>query len=95
MNIPEHFKKIWLWLVTIIMIVAILLGLRLMHRDRDDSVMPATITVNGKGEIQATPNISKFSATIEETAKDQKTALDQTSTKVNAIMEADLRKRYY
>jgi uncharacterized protein YggE len=88
MNIPENFKKAWLWLVTIIMVVAILLGLRLMHRDRDDASMPSTITVNGKGEIQATPNISKFSATVEETAKDQKTALDQTSSKVNAIIAA-------
>lgn len=86
MNIPEHFKKVWLWLVTIIMIVAILVGLRLMHRDRNDSAMPATITVNGKGEIKATPDVSKFSVTIEETAKDQSTALSLSSEKVNTLI---------
>ena len=87
MNIPEQYKKAWLALATAAMIVAIILGITLICRADDDKNMPATITINGKGEVQATPDISKFMVTIEETAKDQKTALTNSSTKVNAIID--------
>jgi uncharacterized protein YggE len=87
MNIPENFKKVWLWLITIIMFIAILLGIRSIHRDRDDASMPATITVNGKGEIQATPDISKFNVTISETQKTQADALAKNAEKTNSVID--------
>jgi len=91
MQIPNEFKKAWFGLATIAIIVVliflIIVGAKLIHNRGGDS-MPATITVNGKGEVQATPDVSKFNVTIEETAKDQSTALAQSSTKVNAIIDS-------
>lgn len=45
-----------------------------------------TITVTGKGEIKATPDIATFSVTIDEKAKDMKTARDAASKKSTAIV---------
>lgn len=91
MQIPNEFKKAWFGLATIAIIVVliflIIVGAKLIH-SRGGDAMPATITVNGKGEVQATPDISKFTATIEETAKDQSAALAASSTKVNAIIDS-------
>ena len=91
MQIPNEFKKAWFGLATIAIIIVliflVIVGAKLAHGRPGDS-MPATITVNGKGEVQATPDISKFNVTVEETAKDQSAALAATSTKVNAIIDS-------
>lgn len=91
MQIPNEFKKAWFGLATIAIIVVliflIIVGAKLIH-NRGGDAMPATITVNGKGEVKATPDVSKFNVTIEETSKDQSTALAQSSTKVNAIIDS-------
>jgi uncharacterized protein YggE len=90
MQIPNEFKKAWFSLATIAVIIVliflVIVGAKLIH-SRGGDATPATITVNGKGEVQATPDISKFTATIEETAKDQSAALAASSTKVNAIID--------
>lgn len=85
-SISENKKRLWWILGTVIMIIVIILGLALIHRVNDNQEIPAMITVNGTGEIQATPNVSKFSVTIEETAKDQSAALAASSEKVNAVI---------
>lgn len=91
MQIPNEFKKAWFGLATIAIIIVliflIIVGAKLIH-NRGGDAMPATITVNGKGEVKATPDVSKFNVTIEETSKDQSTALAQSSTKVNAIIDS-------
>jgi uncharacterized protein YggE len=86
MNIPENFKKTWLWLITGIMVIALVLGIQMLNRGDNKSL--ATITVEGKSEITAVPDVSRFTITIEETAQDQKTALAQNATKTNAVMTA-------
>lgn len=89
MQIPNEFKKAWFGLATvgiiIVLLLLIIIGGKLL-RNRGNDAMLATITVNGKGEVQATPDVSKFSITIEETAKDQTAALSASSEKVNAII---------
>lgn len=91
MQISDKFKKAWLALgaVAVIVVLAfvVMVGVRVCRGGANNSV-PATITVNGKGEIKATPDVSRFTATVEETAKDQSTALANTSTKVNAVVDS-------
>lgn len=94
-SIPENFKNAWFGLITILFMVLIIfliiVGARLVHGPRGTADSPATITVNGKGQIKATPDVSRFMITIEETAKEQSAALDKTSTKVATIL-AELQK---
>ncbi len=89
MQIPNEFKKAWFGLATVAIIIVlaflVIVGAKLM-RSRGNDAMPATITVTGKGEVKATPDVSKFSVTIEETAKDQTKALAQSSEKVNTLI---------
>ena len=90
MQIPEKFKKIWVWLITVLLVITVLVGLRMIfggHRGGDNSAMPAVITVSGKGEIKAVPDVSKFMVTVEETAKDQSSALNASSEKVNNVID--------
>lgn len=90
MEIPNEFKKACFGLATVaiivVMIFLIIVGAKLVHGRNDN--MQSTITVSGKGEIKATPDVSKFSVTIEETAKDQSGALTKSSEKVNAVINA-------
>ncbi len=90
-SIPENIKKVWVWLVTGLLVIAVLVGLRMVFGERrgghGDGVVPAVITVSGKGEVKAVPDVSKFTVTIEETAKDQSAALALSSTKVNTLIE--------
>lgn len=91
MQIPNEFKKAWFGLATvaiiIVLIFLVIIGAKLM-RSRGNDAMPATITVTGKGEVKAVPDVSKFSVTIEETAKDQSKALALSSEKVNSVIAA-------
>ncbi len=52
------------------------------------SGVPATNTINvtGEGEVFAVPDTATFSATVQETAKDVKTAQDAAAKKNNAII---------
>ena len=88
MQISEQYKKMWGGLITATLVVAIILGIKLICTVGKKDSMQSTITINGKGEVQATPDVSKFQATVEETAKDQSAALAATSTKVNALIDA-------
>ena len=87
MQISEQQKRIGMGLVGILLVVLIILGVKLISTvgNKNDA---ATITVSGKGEIKATPDVSKFSVTIEETAKDQSAALTVSSEKVNTLITA-------
>ncbi len=85
MQISERSKKAIMALVGILLVVLIILGAKLICTVGDKN-NAATITVAGKGEIKATPDVSKFSATIEETAKDQSAALTASSEKVNTLI---------
>ena len=90
METNKFDKKGIITILTIIAITAVLIlagGWCFRNAGRGSDTMPATITVNGKGELKATPDVSKFTITVEETAKDQSTALAQTSTKINAVIE--------
>jgi len=87
MQTPEQLKKIWPWLITILLVIAVFLGLAII-RNMGSNTMPKTITVNGTGEIQAVPDVSRFTITIEETAADAKTALANQSAKSNAVIDA-------
>lgn len=90
MQIPNEFKKAWFGLATVGIIIVLMflmiVGGKLL-RSRGNDTLPATITVSGKGELKAVPDVSKFTITVEETAKDQAAALAQTSTKINAVIE--------
>jgi uncharacterized protein YggE len=88
MQISEQHKKIGMILVGALIVVLIILGVKLISTVGNKNDVPATITVNGTGEIKATPDVSKFSATIEETAKDQSMALAASSEKVNNLITA-------
>lgn len=46
-----------------------------------------TITVSGEGEANAVPDTATFSVTVQETAKDVKTAQDAASKKSNAVVD--------
>lgn len=92
MQIPvsDNIKKVWVWLATALLIIATLVGLRMVfgeHRGGDNTAMPAVITVSGKGEVKAVPDVSKFMVTIEETSKDQTGALNASSEKVNNVID--------
>jgi uncharacterized protein YggE len=93
MQIPvsDNIKKVWVWLATALLVIATLVGLRMVfgerHHGYDNGAMPAVITVSGKGEIKAVPDVSKFMVTVEETAKDQSTALNASSEKVNNVID--------
>ena len=87
-QIPEQLKRPWAWAAIIIVILAFVCMGRFHDRYDYNGQAPATITVSGKGEIKATPDVSKFMVTVEETAKDQKTALANASTKINAVIDA-------
>lgn len=90
-SVSDNIKKVWVWLGTALLVLAVLVGLRMVfgeHRGGDNGAMPAVITVSGKGEIKASPDVSKFMVTVEETAKDQADALAASSTKVNALIDA-------
>lgn len=52
------------------------------------SALPAVITVSGKGEIQAIPDISRFTITVSEKSATQSEALAKTSEKINAVILA-------
>ena len=90
MQIPNEFKKAWFGLATvaiiIVLIFLVIIGAKLM-RSRGNDAMPATITVTGKGEVKAVPDVSKFMVTIEETSKDQTGALNASSEKVNNVID--------
>lgn len=92
MQIPQQFKQAWFGLATvaliIVIIVLIILGSKMSRASFGQGNFPATITINGKGEVNAVPDISRFTITIEETAADQKTALAQSSVKSNAVIDA-------
>lgn len=45
-----------------------------------------TISVSGEGEVFAVPDTAEFSVSIQETAKDVKSAQDSATTKANAII---------
>jgi uncharacterized protein YggE len=93
MQIPvsDNIKKVWVWLATALLVIATVVGLRMVfgerHHGYDNGAMPAVITVSGKGEIKAVPDVSKFMVTVEETAKDQSTALNASSEKVNNVID--------
>src|SRR5690348_8045840 len=46
-----------------------------------------TISVNGEGDVFAVPNTADFTVTVQETAKDVKTAQDSATKKSNAIVD--------
>lgn len=87
MQISEQSKKAIMALVGILLVVLIILGAKLIGTVGNKNDV-ATITVSGKGEVKATPDVSKFSVTIEETAKDQSAALTASSEKVNILITA-------
>lgn len=87
MQISEQSKKAIMALVGILLVVLIILGAKLIGTVGNKNDV-ATITVSGKGEVKATPDVSKFSVTIEETAKDQSAALTANSEKVNTLITA-------
>lgn len=87
MQISEQNKKIGMILVGVLIVVLIVLGVKLISTVGNKNDV-ATITVTGKAEVKATPNVSKFTVTIEETAKDQSAALAASSEKVNKVIDA-------
>jgi uncharacterized protein YggE len=60
MQISEQHKKIGMILVGALIVVLIILGVKLISTVGNKNDVPATITVNGTGEIKATPDVSKF-----------------------------------
>ncbi|HWP61486.1 MAG TPA: SIMPL domain-containing protein [Candidatus Paceibacterota bacterium] len=46
-----------------------------------------TITVSGEGKVFAVPDVAEFSVTVQESAKDVKSAQDSATTKANAIID--------
>ncbi len=58
----------------------------LMNNPFGKGDVPAMITISGKGEVMAVPDVSRFTVLVSEKATTQSDALAKTSEKMNAVM---------
>ncbi len=86
MNISDKMPYIKFILGSIAIVFLVVATVTLLNNPFDKGSLPAVITVNGKGEIQAVPDISRFTITVSEKAMTQSEALAKTSEKINAVI---------
>jgi len=87
----EKMKKIIaVALLLTIMFGGVYLNLKNVNLSRAESteITQNTIEVNGEGKIKATPDIANITLGVVTEAKDAKTAKDENSKKMNAVIDA-------
>lgn len=73
--------------LTLVMLMLMLASLTILNLNRaDKNDMPATISVDGTGEVLAVPDIGTFSFSVEAEGETAEVAQSQSAEKVNAIL---------
>ncbi len=93
---PEisHKHHLFKFLKVLIIVLTVFVGLKALNTIKEYGyigrgvVATNVITVSGKGEILATPNIADFSFSVSQDAKTAQDAQDTVSTKSSAILAA-------
>lgn len=86
MNISEKAQYVKISLAVVMMAFLVIASVTLIKNPFGKSDLPAVITVTGKGEIQAVPDISRFGISVSEKAGTQSEALAKASEKINAVV---------
>lgn len=83
-----ELKKIIMLLVSVLLVLAIIFGVIMGIRglSRPDGMTEPMITVNGTGEVMATPDIAKLSFSITEEASTMVAAQTAATEKINTIL---------
>lgn len=83
---PRMFGAAALGMLALFLLVGTLSGLKSYHYIGSGVAASNTISVSGDGEVFAVPDTATFSVTVQETAKDVKTAQDTATKKSNDII---------
>lgn len=86
MNISEKTQYVKIALAVVMMAFLVVASVTLIKNPFGKSDVPSIITVTGKGEIQAVPDVSRFSVSVSEKAGTQSEALAKASEKINIVI---------
>jgi uncharacterized protein len=67
--------------------LTLVFGAYTLHSRKDPYAFQNSISISGKGEVEAKPTIATFSLTVQETAKTSEEAQKVVSEKVNKVLE--------
>lgn len=86
MNISEKNQYLKATIGVVVIAFLVIASVTLLKNPFGKNDMPAVITVSGKGEIQAIPDVSRFGISVSEKAGTQSEALAKTSEKINTVI---------
>lgn len=74
--------------LTLVMVMLALASFTILNLTKaDETMMPATISVDGSGEVVAVPDIGTFSFSVEAEGDTAEAAQSESATKLNAIID--------